>query len=151
MYDIDLIKGIARINRGKGDKDRVVPIGKVACFWIEKYLKEVRAKWVKDEPIQALFIGVFKERLDKINWNMIKKYVNQAFPGRQITSHSFRHSCATHLLRAGANIRAVQEILGHSSLISTQIYTKVSPDDLKDVHRKCHPRKKNKNHLRNAF
>ena len=141
VYDVDLIEGVIRINQGKGNKDRMLPLGKTAKYYLEKYLKEVRHKWVKEGPVTALFLGKFQERLVCIGTVFKRCFRGSNFPKR-VTCHTFRHSCATHMLRAGANIRTVQEMLGHSSIDTTQLYTKVIPLDLKEAHRRCHPRGK---------
>jgi integrase/recombinase XerD len=140
LYDIDTREGILRVNQGKNRKDRVVPLGKIACYWINEYIKKMRNPCVKTSQEQALFIARNGSRLKKGTLRYtINKYAKKIFPGRQISCHGFRHSCATHMLHGGANIRIIQQMLGHSSIKTTQIYTKVSPIDLKAVHKRYHP------------
>lgn len=143
IYDIDEQKRTIRINKGKNQKDRVVPIGKIASIYLEKYLRTVRNKNTKSKIDKALFITIGANRLKPQTLNYtIKKYTKKICREKKVSCHTLRHSCATHMLRGGASLRAIQKMLGHSSLTSTQIYTKISPIDLKEAHRKYHPRGK---------
>lgn len=149
MMDIDLSNREVRINNGKGGKDRVVPAGEIACKYVEEYLRSARPalvkeaeSWIKEKlDTDILFVNRNGKKYDhsSINRN-IRMYVAKAKVRKHISSHCFRHTCATHMLKSGANIRHVQEMLGHGSLSTTQIYTRVEVGDLKRVHRKCHPR-----------
>lgn len=145
LTDVDYTEGIIRINGGKGKKDRVVPIGKIACRYIENYVKAIRPLLTQDHHNNYLFISMRGNRLSKnMIWEIVKSYTKKARIKKNISPHTFRHTCATLMLRNKANIRHIQELLGHSSLDSTQVYSHVSITDLKEVHRKCHPREKDK-------
>lgn len=143
LADVDYHDGFLRINSGKGDKDRIVPLGKIACRYLENYIKSVRPELIKDPYNNYLFLSVRGNRINQnMVWRMIKKYARKTKIKKNIHCHTFRHSCATSMLKNKANIRAIQELLGHKSLLSTQIYTHVSINDLKEVHSRCHPREK---------
>ncbi|HNX69647.1 MAG TPA: site-specific tyrosine recombinase XerD [Candidatus Omnitrophota bacterium] len=125
--------------RGKGDKERIVPLGSLAVTACRTYLDRVRSKLkTKDN---SFFLGRRGKGLTRqYVWKMIKKYARLAGITKEITPHTFRHSFATHLLERGADLRVVQELLGHSDISTTQIYTHVSGNRLKSVHAKFHPR-----------
>ena len=143
LTDIDYNDGIIRINQGKGRKDRVVPIGKIACRYLENYIKAVRPSLIKNPYDNHLFLSMKGNKLSKnMLWQTVKKYAGAAKIKKTISPHTFRHTCATLMLRNKANIRHIQELLGHASLDSTQVYTSVSITDLKEVHSKCHPRER---------
>ena len=145
LTDVDYHDGFLRIDQGKGGKDRIVPMGKIACRYLENYIKSVRPELIKNPYNNALFLSTRGNRLSKnMVWEMVKKYAKKAKIKKNISPHTFRHSCATAMLRNKADIRAVQELLGHESLESTQIYTRVTIGDLKEVHSRCHPREKEK-------
>jgi integrase/recombinase XerD len=151
VIDVDLKQGLLRVNKGKNKKDRVVPLGRTACYFLVRYIKGVRNKYlhpfkgfkeIKNKRDPALFISAFGGRLIPATLNsIVKKYMNEVYPGRTISCHAFRHACATHMLRGGANLRIIQQLLGHVSIETTQVYTRLSPIDLKEAHRKFHPRK----------
>ena len=125
--------------RGKGDKERLVPLGSVAASACQTYLNRVRSK-LKTKT-EHFFLGRSGEGLSRqFVWQLIKKYAQLAGITKTITPHTFRHSFATHLLERGADLRVVQELLGHSDISTTQIYTHVSGNRLKSVHAKFHPR-----------
>ncbi len=125
---------------GKGSKDRVVPIGGWVLPFLREYLQTVRETLCK-EPSPLLFVSKNGKKITEGNLcDLINKYVKRTKLDCKITPHSFRHACATHILKGGADIRHVQELLGHSDLSSTQIYTKVDITFLKEAHRKYHPR-----------
>lgn len=125
--------------KGKGGKERVVPIGTHAVEACRKYLESVRQK--QKAVTDHFFIGKNGKGLTRqFIWQMIKRYAKMAGIHKQITPHSFRHSFATHLLERGADLRVVQELLGHADISTTQIYTHVSKDRLKGIHSKFHPR-----------
>ncbi len=137
--DVNLESGFLKCF-GKGGKERIVPLGRMAKEFVERYLEKRQFQNGKSE---ALFLGSKKagERLSRqAVWQMIKKYAKQARIKKDITPHTFRHSFATHLLERGADLRVVQELLGHADIATTQIYTHVSRDHLKSVHHKYHPR-----------
>lgn len=143
IYDVNISHGELRINQGKGGKDRVVPIGEIAGQYLQTYLKEARPKLVKEET-NILFVSVNGKQLSRyiLSW-LVGKYGRKAGIDRRITPHIFRHTCATHMLRGRSNLRYIQELLGHSSIATTQIYTKVEVSDLKKEHKRCHPRERN--------
>jgi integrase/recombinase XerD len=145
LNDVDYTEGFIRINSGKGNKDRVVPIGKIACRYIENYVKAVRPMLVKDPTNNHLFITIKGNTLaHTVPGQAIRRSNRKAKIKKTITPHTFRHTCATLMLRNKANIRHIQELLGHATLGSTQVYTSVTITDLKEVHSKCHPREKDK-------
>lgn len=145
--DADCEKGFLRINQGKGQKDRIVPLGKIACKYLENYIKLVRLDWARIKQSPYLFLSLRGNRIASPTLKqMIYKYVKKAKIGKRVSAHVFRHTCATHLIQKKANIRCVQEILGHKHLDSTQIYTQITIDDLKQAHQSCHPREKDENY-----
>ncbi len=124
---------------GKGSKERIVPIGEAAKEALKKYLNDYRGKLAKDE--KALFIDRNGTRLSRqALWNLVKKYVRLSGIKSKTTTHTLRHSFATHLLEKGADLRTVQEMLGHSNISTTEIYTSVSRERLKKIYQKAHPR-----------
>ncbi len=124
--------------KGKGDKERIVPLGKVAIEALDDYLTQVRSKLPKSEFV---FVGHQGKALTRQRiWQLIRNYARLAGIQKKITPHTFRHSFATHLLEGGADLRIVQELLGHADISTTQIYTHVSRDHLKSVHARFHPR-----------
>jgi integrase/recombinase XerD len=124
---------------GKGSKERIVPLGRKAIEACELYIRKVRPK---QKPLtEHIFLGNRHKGLSRVAiWGLIKKNAKLAGIQKSITPHTFRHSFATHLLERGADLRIVQELLGHSDISTTQIYTHVSRDRLKGVHAKYHPR-----------
>jgi integrase/recombinase XerD len=143
--DVDYHDGFLRINQGKGKKDRIVPLGKIACRYLENYIKTVRQEFIIDPFNDHLFLSQRGKRLSKnVVWEIIKKYAKSARIKKNVYPHTFRHTCATSMLQNRADIRSIQELLGHSSLDSTQVYTKITITDLKEVHARCHPREKDK-------
>jgi len=145
LNDVDYTEGFIRINSGKGNKDRVVPIGKIACRYIENYVKGVRPMLVKNPTNNHLFITIKGNTLaHTVPGQAIRRSNRRAKIKKNITPHTFRHTCATLMLKNKANIRHIQELLGHATLGSTQVYTSVTITDLKEVHSKCHPREKDR-------
>ncbi len=127
---------------GKGDKERIVPLGHYAVGYIRRYLEERKKKPVSKESENILFLDKLGRRFSRVGfWKMIKKYGKKAGLLKNISPHTLRHSFATHLLERGADLRAIQEMLGHSDISTTQIYTHLEREHLKDLHRKFHPRK----------
>ncbi|OGB88824.1 site-specific tyrosine recombinase XerD [candidate division WOR-1 bacterium RIFCSPHIGHO2_01_FULL_53_15] len=125
---------------GKGSKERVVPVGKTALAAIKRYLGKARAEFPQKDK-EALFIDKNGERLTRQGlWHIIKRYVKKAGIKEKTSPHTLRHSFATHLLEKGADLRSVQEMLGHSDIATTQIYTSVSRERLKKMYLKAHPR-----------
>lgn len=138
--DINLEVGFLRCI-GKGNKERVVPLGKKAVLSIARYLQSVRPKLVKNKSCDRLFVSRLGSSISRQSfWKLIKGYARQARIKKPMKPHILRHSFATHLLEHGADLRSVQEMLGHSNIATTQIYTHVNKDRLKTVHKMYHPR-----------
>ena len=145
LEDVDYGDGIIRINCGKGNKDRVVPVGKIACRYLGNYITAVRPMLARDDHDRHIFLTLKGRKLSENRiWGIVKHYGRKAKLRKDVSPHTFRHTCATLMLRNKANIRHIQELLGHASLETTQIYTAVSIADLKEVHRRCHPREKDR-------
>ncbi len=139
--NINLRQGVLRV-RGKGDKERLVPIGEEARHWLERYLAEARPTLVGRRAVSHLFIDRRGEPLNRQQvWYAIKQLARRAgIDPDQVSPHKLRHAFATHLLNHGADLRALQMMLGHSSLSTTQIYTLVAREGLKRLHARHHPR-----------
>ncbi|TXK64988.1 site-specific tyrosine recombinase XerD [Alkalisalibacterium limincola] len=138
---INLRQGVLRVS-GKGGKERLVPLGEEAQHWVERYLAQARQLLAGGKPRQALFLTARGEAPSRQQfWQVVKRCAAGAGidPGR-VSPHGLRHSFATHLLNHGADLRALQMLLGHSSLSTTQIYTLVAREALKRMHEKHHPR-----------
>jgi integrase/recombinase XerD len=126
---------------GKGSKERIVPIGKSAIDCLTRYLEGGREKLMKGKRSHVLFVNRSGHGLTRQGfWKIVKKYATKGKILKKIHPHTFRHSFATHLLEGGADLRSVQVMLGHSDIATTQIYTHISRKQLKDIHRKYHPR-----------
>lgn len=126
---------------GKGNKERVIPLGKKAILGIKRYLEAGRPRFLKEKASEFLFVSRFGKKISRQSlWKMVKSYAAEARIRKAIKPHILRHSFATHLLERGADLRSVQEMLGHSDISTTQIYTHVDGDRLKAVHRQFHPR-----------
>jgi len=141
VTDVLADRGLVLVREGKGRKDRYTPIGKRALEWVAAYQERVRPLWCGPDDLGILFLS---SRGDPLSKHTVGSIVRGSFhlAGLLVKGgncHLFRHSCATHLMENGADIRAVQEILGHSSIQSTQIYTHVSQVRAKEVHARCHP------------
>ncbi len=144
---IDLDRTHADINNGyilcvgKGNKERIIPLGSIAIKVLKEYLENVRPNLIKNESETALFVNHHGRRLTRQGfWKIIKKYATKAGVSKSITPHTLRHSFATHLLENGADLRSVQEMLGHSDISTTQIYTQITKKKLKSIYSKTHPR-----------
>ena len=139
LDDIDLeASSIKCSTRGK---DRVIPIGSLANNALSEYLTKARKSMLKDDNDNALFVNVNGKRLTRQGfWKIIKQYKNQADIDVDITPHTLRHSFAMHLLENGAELRAIQEMLGHSDISSTQVYAQMEQDRIKTMYMKSHPR-----------
>ncbi|MFH1537473.1 MAG: site-specific tyrosine recombinase XerD [bacterium] len=160
VADLDFVRGYVRC-LGKGRKMRMVPVGDVALDWVRRYKEEVRPLWTgekseseprkkkekkrkkreADKNQQGLFLSNQRRPLSRAAcWRVVKACAVRAGVAKKVSPHTFRHSFATHLMENGADLRAVQEMLGHSSIATTQIYTHVSIKRLRDVYHRCHPR-----------
>lgn len=136
--DVDLVRHVAKVT-GKGNKQRVVPFGVPAARTVEEWLDGGRPELADDDEA-ALFVGSRGKRIDQRQVRRVVERAAQRAGASDVTPHSMRHSAATHLLEGGADLRVVQELLGHSSLQTTQIYTHVSAQRLKKVYDQAHPR-----------
>ena len=126
---------------GRGAKERVVPLGSIASKCVTQYLRKGRTALVRSKQEEAMFVNHHGRRLTRQGfWKIIKKYALEAQIDQKITPHTLRHSFATHLLENGADLRSVQEMLGHADISTTQIYTHVTKNRLKEVYDKAHPR-----------
>jgi len=143
LKDVDVDEGRIVIRSGKGQKDRVVPLGEIALGYLEEYIFYGRGGLLKEKEEGVLFLSKGGRRISTEDLiEIIKKYTRKARIKKKITPHCIRHTCATHLLKNGAGIRYIQELLGHESIESTEIYTRVDVSDLKKAHRKYHPRER---------
>ena len=121
---------------GKGAKERIVPLGTHAIYWLKKYMKTSR-----NDDSYYLFLNKFGKKISRIGmFKIVKKYLRLSGLGSLASPHTFRHSFATHLLEGGADLRSVQLMLGHSNISTTQIYTHIDREHLKEIHRRYHPR-----------
>jgi len=126
---------------GKGGKERVIPMGQAAYDAVRRYVDEARPKLIKVQKTDVLFLNRFGRPFTRQGlWKIIIHYAQKAGLQKSVHPHTFRHSFATHLLEGGADLRAVQMMLGHSDISTTQIYTHVTKDRLKEIHHKYHPR-----------
>ncbi|BAQ10759.1 tyrosine recombinase xerd [Bacillus sp. OxB-1] len=141
MQDIHLSMGFVRVF-GKGGKERIIPLGRSAIQAVQCYVEEVRPQFTeKQRNVEALFVNMQGSRLTRQGcWKILKGHALKAGIQKELTPHILRHSFATHLIENGADLRAVQEMLGHADISTTQIYTHVSKSRLKEVYVKFHPR-----------
>jgi integrase/recombinase XerD len=137
VFDEDIVR-----LRGKGNKERIVPLGRFARDALDAYLVRARPVFsVRGVATPALFVGIRGQRVSRQNaWLIIRAAAEKADLVAQVSPHTLRHSFATHLLQGGADVRVVQELLGHSSVATTQIYTMVTADTLRDMYTTAHPR-----------
>ena len=144
VYDLNLERSVLTIRCGKGNKDRVVPIGDRAIQWIEKWLSDIRPDLANENSDQSLFLSKNGRRLGP-NYvsNLVNRYLKSIGINYRGSCHLLRHTAATLMMENGADLRSLQEFLGHARLNTTQIYTHVSIKRLQDVHRKTHPAKPN--------
>lgn len=140
LTDVNQERMTLQIRQGKGHKDRVVPLGHRAMDWIERYENEIRPKLLIDMATKSLFLTSYGEKFNPdVISRMVSKFMKKAEIGKTGSCHLLRHSCATHMLEGGADIRFIQQLLGHESLETTSIYTRVSIEQLKLVHSQSHP------------
>jgi integrase/recombinase XerD len=138
--DVLFEDGLVRVF-GKGSKERLVPIGRSAIAAVAIYLRELRPRLEKGEGKGVLFLNAQGRPLTRMGaWKILRKHVQQAGITKQVSPHTLRHSFATHLLEGGADLRAVQEMLGHADISTTQIYTHIDREYLRKVHKQYHPR-----------
>ncbi|MEQ5836994.1 site-specific tyrosine recombinase XerD [Marinobacter sp. NFXS9] len=137
---VNLRQGVVRIT-GKGDKERLVPMGEEALDWLSRYMREARGELLRQRPADALFPGNRAQAMTRQTfWHRIKLYARRAGINKKLSPHTLRHAFATHLLNHGADLRVVQMLLGHADLSTTQIYTHVARQRLQDLHGEHHPR-----------
>jgi integrase/recombinase XerD len=140
VRDVMFDEGLVRVF-GKGSKERLVPIGRRAIGALASYVRELRPRLERGEGRGALFLNARGQPLTRMGaWKILRKYVDRAGIEKHVSPHTLRHSFATHLLEGGADLRAVQEMLGHADISTTQIYTHVDREYLRSVHRQYHPR-----------
>ena len=138
--EVNLQAGVVRV-LGKGAKERLVPLGEEAVDWLRRYLDTARKVLLKKKNAHALFVtargaGMTRQAF----WHLIRRYAARAIPGKPLSPHGLRHAFATHLINHGADLRVVQMLLGHADISTTQIYTHVARERLKQLHAKHHPR-----------
>lgn len=151
LFDIEPLRGIVRVRQGKGRKDRVVPIGERALAWVQRYLDESRPQLATDTQEHALFLNRFGQRFHNAGLGAIaRRYIEAAGITKKGACHLFRHAMATQMLENGADIRYIQEMLGHEHLDTTQVYTHVSIGKLQAVHAATHPAAKLQRRERDA-
>jgi integrase/recombinase XerD len=140
VAQVSLDMGVVRV-MGKGSKERLVPMGEEALDWIRRYLAEGRGVLLGGRLSDALFVTQRGEEMTRqMFWYLIKKYAKQAGLNKPLSPHTLRHAFATHLLNHGADLRVVQMLLGHADISTTQIYTHVARERLKQLHARHHPR-----------
>jgi len=145
LEDLNRERQTLQIRQAKHHKDRVVPVGNRALHWLERYLEESRPKLLLQPNEKALFLSSYGEAFNPdVLSRMVTKFIKQAEIERQGSCHLLRHTCATHMLEGGADIRFIQQLLGHEKLETTAIYTQVSIEQLKAVHAQTHPAEKPK-------
>lgn len=139
MQDINM--EMAFIRCYKGSRERMIPIGSIALQAINEYFTKARSFLIQDPEEKAIFVNINGRRLTRQGfWKIIKQYKNQAKINKDITPHTLRHSFAAHLLENGADLRSIQEMLGHSDISSTQIYAQIAKNKIKEIYKKTHPR-----------
>ncbi len=139
VTDLDLNAGFIHI-QGKGNKERVVPVSKPVCEMIRNYIMAVRPELLKGDDPGYLILNRWGRKMDPNGvWAVVKRCAHLVGIKKNVSTHTFRHTCATHMLKNGAPVRHIQEMLGHEALESTQIYTRVTINDLKEIHSRYHP------------
>lgn len=142
LYHIDAERKILQVRQGKGRKDRMLPIGDRALYWTLRYLYDIRPEYARRADSQHLFLSQYGEPIDP-EWlsSTVRRYIKKAGITKGGSCHLLRHTMATHMLENGADVRYIQVMLGHEKLDSTQIYTRVAINTLKQVHAQSHPAK----------
>ena len=137
--DVNLVNGYVTCKNGS--KQRNIPLGSMSLKALKEYIKDSRPIMIKSESEKALFVNINGRRLTRQGfWKIIKYYKEQAHISKDITPHVLRHSFATHLLQNGADLKAIQTMLGHSDISSTQVYMQFQDESLKNIYRNAHPR-----------
>jgi integrase/recombinase XerD len=137
---VNLTQGVVRLT-GKGNKERLVPLGEEAIDWLQRYLDESRPLLVREQAVSFLFLSRLGRGMARQTfWHRLRQYAQVTGISKHLSPHTLRHAFATHLLNHGADLRVVQMLLGHSDLSTTQIYTHVARERLKDLHAQHHPR-----------
>ena len=140
VADFNAERGTLHVRLGKGKKDRMVPLGEQSIAWVEKYLREVRGRLCLDTRTQALFLTGYGGPFNPdVLSRMVSAWMKEAGLEGKGSCHMLRHTCATHMLEGGADIRYIQQLLGHAKLETTAIYTEVNIRQLQEVHARCHP------------
>ena len=140
IFEADLAAGVVRV-LGKGSKERLVPLGEEAVHWLRRYIEVSRKDLLRKKASDALFVtargaGMTRQAF----WHLVRRYGARTIPGKRLSPHVLRHAFATHLINHGADLRVVQMLLGHADISTTQIYTHVARERLKQLHAKHHPR-----------
>ena len=139
LADVNLAEGY--VTCSSGPRKRTIPLGNLSLGALKEYVEKARPILIKDESIKALFVNINGKRLTRQGfWKIVKYYKEQAHITKDITPHVLRHSFATHLLQNGADLKAIQTMLGHSDISSTQVYMQFQDENLKDIYQKSHPR-----------
>jgi len=142
LGDVDTENGFVRCF-GKGHKERLIPIYEQVALAVEEYIKETRSQLAHSPDEKALFLNLRGDRLTRQGfWQILKGYAKSANLGSEITPHTLRHSFATHMLSGGADLRSVQELLGHANISTTQVYTYLTTEHVRRTYEKSHPRAK---------
>jgi integrase/recombinase XerD len=140
LEDINMMAGFLRC-LGKGRKERIIPVNQTAIIWVERYLDRTRSLLLRRNQERTLFLNAHGRKLSRQGYfKILAQYGERSGIEKEITPHTLRHSFATHLLENGADLRAVQEMLGHADISTTQIYTHLSKSRLREVYHQCHPR-----------
>jgi integrase/recombinase XerD len=140
VTDVSAERGTLTVRCGKGKKDRLVPLGEQAAYWCNKYIREVRSRLCLDARTPTLFLSAYGDAFDlDVLTGMVSDWLKKSEVAKKGGCHLLRHTCATHMLEGGADIRYVQQLLGHENLDTTAIYTQVTITQLLAVHARCHP------------
>jgi integrase/recombinase XerD len=138
--DINLELGYLKCSKNN-DRERIIPVGTIALEILGKYIRDVRPGLLRGKSETALYVNYKGERLTRQGfWKIIKGYKNKAKINKDITPHTLRHSFAAHLIENGADLKSVQEMLGHSDISTTQVYAQITKNRIKEVYNKAHPR-----------